>query len=139
MKRFNLQLNPALVSKSHELERLTSLLSGELPRETSGHYHVAGIDDSALIIITDSPVWTTRLRQLGPAIINILAERAGKSVQHVRIISRRGAIKSPYQANPTVDRVLSEKSGQLLSQTAEYIHDNELKNALLKLSGRSDK
>lgn len=139
MKRFNLQLNPALVSKSHELERLTSLLSGELPRETSGHYHVAGIDDSTLIIITDSPVWTTRLRQLGPAIINILAERAGKSVQHVRIISRRGAIKSPYQANPTVERVLSEESGQLLSQTAEYIHDDELKNALLKLSGRSDK
>lgn len=139
MKRIDFQLNPALVSKSHELERLTSLLSGELPRETSGHYHVAGIDDSTLVIITDSPVWTTRLRQLGPAIINILAEQAEKSVQHVRIISRRGAIKSPYQGNPVVNRVLSEDSGQLLSQTAEYIQDTELKNALLKLSGHSDK
>lgn len=139
MKRFDLQLNPSLVSKSDELERLTSLLSGELPRETGGHYHVAGIHDSTLVIITDSPVWTTRLRQLGPAIINILAEQAEKSIQHVRIISRRGAIKSPYQANPIVDRVLSEESGQLLSQTAEYIQDNELKNALLKLSGRSNK
>lgn len=139
MKLFNLQLNPALVSKSHDLERLTALLNGELPRETSGHYHVAGIDNSTLVIITDSPVWTTRLRQLGPSIIEILAERAAKNVNHVRIVSRRGSIKTPYQPNQTVNRILSAKSGQHLSQTAEYIQDNELKNALLKLSERVNK
>ena len=139
MKLFSHQLSPALVSKSHKLEQLTSILTGELPPETSGHYHVAGIDNSTLIIITDSPVWTTRLRQLGPLIIQALTNKTGKDLQHVRIVSRHGSIKAPHHADLTINRVLSKKSGEQVAQAAEYIEDQELKEALLKLSKRSEK
>ena len=136
MKLFRQQLNPALISKSRELEQLTSILSSELPPETSGHYHVTGLDNSTLVIITDSPVWTTKLRQLGPSIIQTLTEKTGKNLQHVRIISRHGPIKAPYQANQAVNRTLSKKSAQQVAQTAKYIRDKGLKEALLKLSKR---
>ncbi len=139
MKPFNHQLDPALVSKSHQLDQLTSLISSELPPETDGHYHVAGIDNSTLVIITDSPVWTTRLRQLGPAIIQALSGKTGKQFQHVRIVSRHGSIKAPEQPDHTVNRVLSEKSGQQIAQSAEHIKDEDLREALIKFSKRSKK
>ena len=140
MKLFSQQLNPALTSKSHQLEQLTLILNSELPAETSGHYHVTGTDNSTLVIITDSPVWTTRLRQLGPSIIQIInKETENKDFQHVRINSRHGSIKAPYHAPLTINRVFSEKSGQQVAQTAEHIRDKELKEALLKLSKRGKK
>ena len=139
MKLFNSQLNPILLAKSHQLEQLTSILNGELPPETSGHYHVAGIDNSTLVVITDSPVWTTRLRQLGPMIIEALSNRTGTKLQHIRIVSRHGSIKAPAQTSQTINRVLSEQSGQQVAQTARHIKDEDLKKALLKLSKRSQK
>lgn len=139
MKPFNSQLNPALVLKSRQLERLTSILNGVLPPETAGHYHVAGIDSSTLIIITGSPVWTTRLRQLGPMILEALSNEVENELQHVRIVSRHGSIKAPAQIHQPVNRILSEQSGQSVAQAAEYIEDKELKKALLKLSKRSEK
>jgi hypothetical protein len=138
MKLFS-HLNPALVSKSYQLEQLTSILNGELPPETSGHYHVAGIDNSTLVIITDSPVWTTRLRQLGPMIIEALSNKTGKRLQHIRISSRHGPIKAPEQTQNTIHRVLSERSGQQVAQAAEHIKNKALKEALIKLSKRSKK
>lgn len=139
MKTFSQQLNPALISKAHRLEQLTLILNSELPPETCGHYHVTGLDNSTLAIITDSPVWTTRLRQLGPSIIQIVTNQTTNDLQHVQITSRHGSIKAPYQAGQTVNRVLSKQSGQQVAQTAEYIKDKELKVALLKLSKRGTK
>ncbi|MDH5387325.1 MAG: DUF721 domain-containing protein [Gammaproteobacteria bacterium] len=139
MKLFSQQLNPALIAKSHHMDQLTSILNSELPPETSGHYHVANVDNSTLVIITDSPVWTTRLRQLGPLIIQILTNNTARKLQHVRIVSRHGPIKAPFIANPLINRVLSEKSAQQVAQASEYIKDKELKEALLKLSKRGKK
>ena len=137
MEHFKDQLNPAIISKARHLEQLTMILNGILPPETSGHYHVTGFDNSTLVIITDSPVWTTRLRQLGPSIIEALSDRTGGKLQHVRIVSRHGSIKAPMQSSTTIERELSEASGQQLVQTAEHVKDEELKQALLKFSKRS--
>ena len=139
MRSLKQQLNPNLVVKAQHLERLTSILSGELPSEACGHYHVAGIDNSTLVIITDSPVWTARLRQLGPSIIKTLSNEVKSGFQHVRIISRHGSIIAPKQTKPIIKRVLSEQSSQQLAQTAEYIKDEDLKEALLKFSKRGEK
>ena len=139
MKLFNQKLNPALISKSNQLEQLTSILNSELPAETGGHYHVAGVDNSTLVIITDSPVWATRLRQLGPLIIQTANNKTNKEFQHVRIISRHGSIKAPNLDNQTINRVLSNKSAEQIAQTAAHIEDKELKQALLKFSKRGKK
>lgn len=140
MKLLSHQLNPNLVSTAHQLDQLTSVLRGELPSETEGHYHVAGIKDNTLVIITDSPLWNTKLRQLGPAIIQTLSDnKIGKTLQHVRVISRHGPIKALKQTSQTVNRVLSEGSGQQVAQAAKYIKNDDLRKALLKLSTRSKK
>lgn len=139
MEHFNSQLNPALVSKAHYLKELTMVLNGILPPETCGHYHVANIDNSTLVVITDSPVWTTRLRQLAPMIIETLSNAPEKRFQHVRIISRHGSITAPAQVRPTINRIFSEAAAQQMAQTAKHIKDDELKSALLKFSKRSKK
>lgn len=139
MKPFNRQLNPALLSKSQQLAQLTSILSGDLPAETSGHYHVAGADHSTLVIITDSPVWTTRLRQLAPSIIEILSSKVKGGIQHIRITSRHGSINAPKQRLDAIERVLSEQSAQQVAQTAAHIKNKDLKAAMLKLAERGKK
>lgn len=136
MKHIDHQLNHALVSKARHLEQLTALLDAQLPHETSGHYHVAAIDKSTLTIVTDSPVWASRLRQLGPDIIRMISEQSGKQVQHVKIISRHGSIRAPLEPRPAVDREMSETASQQLAQSASHIEDEALSEALLKLSRR---
>ncbi|MCW8831497.1 MAG: DUF721 domain-containing protein [Gammaproteobacteria bacterium] len=139
MEHFKDQLNPAIVSKAHSLEQLTTTLNGILPPETCRHYHVTGFNNSTLVIITDSPVWTTRLRQLGPSIIAALSDIIGEKLQHVRIVTRHGSIKAPVQSSPMIERELSKASGKQLAQTAEYVKDEALKEALLKFSQRGRK
>lgn len=139
MKPFNRQLNPALLSKSQQLAQLTSILSGELSAETSGHYHVAGVDNNTLVIITDSPVWATRLRQLAPNIIEILSDKVKGGLQHIRITSRHGSISAPKLHSDTIERVLSEQSAQQVAQTAKHIQNKALKAAMLKLAKRGKK
>ncbi len=136
MKIISQQLNSDLISKSLQLERFTSILKGELPAETSGHYHVADVDNSTLVIVTDSPVWTARLRQLGPSIIQLLSDEIKTGLQHVRIISRHGSITAPQRPKVQIKRVLSKKSAHQVATAAKYIKDQKLKAALLKLSQR---
>ncbi len=109
------------------------LLRNELPPECDGHYHAAAIHDSTLVIVTDSPVWTTRLRQLGPQILQLLKNQIPQKLQHVRIISRHGPAVSNHEP-PVVKHELSRKSSQHIAQTATYIKHKPLQDALLKMS-----
>lgn len=131
MKKLNNALNPGLLGQTRKLEHLTMLLSNSLPPECYGHYHVAATHGSTLVIVTDSPVWTTRLRQLGPLIIQTMQGSVPQKLQHVRIISRHGPVVSNYQP-PVVKHELSQQSSNHIAQTAEYIKDKPLKEALLK-------
>jgi len=131
MKQFKNQLDTAILTKTRQLAYLTALMRKELPPETHEHYHVASIREKTLYIVTDSPVWTTRLRQLAPQILQITQIRS--QCQHVHISSRlQPAANVPKPA--TVMRQLSEKSSQLIRQTSSYIEDENLKKALLKMS-----
>ena len=150
MRPINIHLDSKLTAQTRKLEQMTMLLKNNLPPECDGHYHVASIRDDTVVVITDSPVWTTRLRQLSPLILQILADHmanplahsATHSVQpnsiqqrlrHVRIVSRYGPIPDHHQ--PTaVKRTISQQSRHQIAQTASYIGNKKLKNALLKIS-----
>jgi len=54
------------------LSKYSVLLRKILPPECLNHVEVANIRNQNLILITDSPVWTTRLRQLSPQILQFL-------------------------------------------------------------------
>jgi hypothetical protein len=133
---FNSRLDASLKKRAQELRRLTSLLRSELPAESDGHYHVANIHDRTLVIMTDSPVWTTRLRQLGPRILTILQNSGRKNLLHIRVFSRpaQSPVAKPPQTVKTKPRQISRQSSQLLNQTASFIGDDGLRAALLKLA-----
>jgi hypothetical protein len=112
------------------------VLRGELPPESDGHYHVANIHDRTLVIMTDSPVWTTRLRQLGPRILTILQNSGRKNLLHIRVFSRpaRSPVARPPESVKTKPKHISLQSSRLLNQAASTIADEGLREALLKLA-----
>ena len=136
MDSFKSRLDHSLIKRARELEWLTSLIRSELPPECDGHYHVANIRNRTLVIITDSPVWTTRLRQLGPRILNVLQNNGRKNLLHIQVFSRpaqSSVTRAPETTKPG-PRQLSLQSSQLLNQTASFIEDEGLRDALLKLA-----
>ena len=136
MDSFNSRLDDSLRKRAQELMRLTSMLRGELPPESDGHYHVANIHDRTVVIMTDSPVWTTRLRQLGPRILTILQNNGRKNLLHIRVFSRpaQSPVAKPPDPVKTKPRQISRQSSRLLSQAASSIGDDGLREALLKLA-----
>lgn len=138
MKLLGSILDPALLARSKRYEHLTLLLRQHLPPECDSHYAVTNIRQQELVIMADSPVWATRLRQLAPQIL-ALARQQQPQLQHVQIKSRlpsssvaRRAASAPVPAQ--VKRQLSEQASQQISSAAASISDQGLKNALLKLA-----
>ena len=136
MDSFNSRLDASLRKRAQELRRLTSVLRGELPAESDGHYHVANIHERTLVIMTDSPVWTTRLRQLGPRILTIMQHSGRKNLLHIRVFSRpaQSPVARPPDSVKTKPKQISRQSSQLLNQAASCIGDDGLREALLKLA-----
>jgi hypothetical protein len=112
------------------------MLRSELPPESDGHYHVANIQNRTVVIMTDSPVWTTRLRQLGPRILTILHNSGRKNLLHIRVFSRpaQSPVAKPPDPVKTKPRQISRQSSRLLNQAASSIGDDGLREALLKLA-----
>jgi len=137
----NSRLDDSLRKRAQELRRLTSLLRSELPPESDGHYHVANIHDRTVVLMTDSPVWTTRLRQLGPNILTILHNGGRKHLLHIRVFSRPSQTveNKPSQPVKKQARLISRQSSQLIHQAASYIADDGLRDALLKLANHTSK
>ncbi len=133
---FNTRLDDSLKKRAQELRRLTSLLRSELPPESDGHYHVANIQNGTLVIMTDSPVWTTRLRQLGPNILTVLQNSGKKNLMHIRVFSRpaQSVTTRPPASVKTRPEPISRQSSELITQTASFIDDDGLRNALLRLA-----
>lgn len=136
MDPFDSRLDDTLRKRTGELRWLTSLLRSELPPECDGHFHVANIHGNTLVIMTDSPVWTTRIRQLGPRILANMQNSGRKNLLHIRVFSRPGqsaTVKPPAPAK-TRHEPISAQSTRLITQTAAFINDDGLRDALLKLA-----
>jgi hypothetical protein len=138
MKTLGSQLDPALLARSRRYEKLTLLLRQHLPPECDNHYAVTSIRQQELVIMADSPVWATRLRQLAPQILDLI-KRELSQVQHVQIKSRIATAARPATATSSVaatpvKRQLSQRASQQIRSAAACISDEALKTALLKLA-----
>ena len=162
MKSFNEQINPKFIHKAKKLCKVTKFLQNILPVECHGHFQVGNFRQQILILISDSPVWTTRLRQLSPQILKYIHENSdsffdcldipgsGKSgdvaagsvntqiVHHIQITTRYSNRQhSPQKRvakNFTGRRELSQQSAKLLAQSADSIKHEKLKASLQKLA-----
>lgn len=133
MDTFSHQLDPKIRQTAKKLSKYTWLLKNALPPECMGHFNVANILNKTIVIVADSPVWTTRLRQLGPTILEAMKKQSPEALHHVKIITRHGPKVDKHDPHIT-KRELSAEAGQLIEQTASYLNDEQLSDALLKLS-----
>ena len=153
MKPINEQISPQFVNQAKKLAKYTRLLRNILPVECHSHVQVANIRNQNLMLITDSPVWTTRLRQLSPQILQYIRDsslNANKAsddfsgdnlsadvIHHVQI-STRYQVSGDSPTSPQIKNrpkpKISEKTAELLSQSANSIENQQLKTALLKLA-----
>jgi hypothetical protein len=153
MKSINEQINPKFVIQAKKLAKYTQLLHKILPVECHNHVEVANIRDQNLMLITDSPVWTTRLRQLSPQILQFIrthtpdneasdnnANRA-QIIHHIQISTRyHGSNGKELQTLNKKNRhkmQISEKTATMLAQSADSISHPQLKSALLKIASHA--
>jgi len=151
MKPLNQQISSKLLAHASKLSQYTQLLQKILPVECRKHVAVANIRNQNLMLITDSPVWTTRLRQLSPQILQFIRESSVNTgngetpqlIHHVQISTRYSAA-SANQADNRQQKIASErkkrrpkistKTAERLSQSANSIEYAPLKAALLSLA-----
>jgi hypothetical protein len=141
MRSLGSLLDPKLVARSTRYEKLTLLLRQQLPPECDGHYAVASIANLQLIIVADSPVWATRLRQLAPLILQLVTQQESE-IQHIQVKTRMTSpppAPAPTRKNSPEGRTLSQQASDQLVSAASCISDEPLKNALLKLSRHTRK
>ncbi len=134
MQAFSAKLDPRLRQQARRLQQLSALLQRRLPAECLGHFHVAAIRNHTLHIITDSPVWTTRLRQLAGDIVDIVQNNPVAPVRHVQISSRIHYQPVRPPARPVVQRHMSQRSREHILQAAAGIGDPALREALGRLA-----
>lgn len=133
MESFSSLINRDLGKKTRELARLTQILRACLPQNCQQHVSVAGIRDQQLILITDSPVWVSRLRMYTQHMLDMLAQHSQTRISQIRI--KQSPPRMPMKKEkPKKFRRLSDNTSTMIAQTADTIADPELQQALYKLS-----
>jgi len=132
MDNISAKLSLKFRKKAQELSRLNQAVKISLPLDCHSHMEIADIRDKQLIILTDSPVWQTRLRMYSQTILEALHQHAGIKLNRVTL--RLAPKKRIIEDAPPVYRTLSESNSKLIEQTANCISDPSLQAALLRLS-----
>lgn len=137
MKSIANLINPRLLGKASQLDSLTRLIRSCLPAECQDHVSVADIRDRQLILVTDSPVWSSRLRLFQNNILEMLKTHANLELGQIRI--KQTYPKKQAETPVFNHRHLAEHSAKLVKQMADSVDDPELRQALSKLAKNTAK
>jgi len=135
MHNISEKLSQRFKKKALELSRLNHAVKISLPVDCHNHMQVADIRDNQLVILTDSPVWQTRLRMYSQTILEALHQHAGIKLNRVTL--RLTPEKRVTKEAPPIFRTLSESNAKLIAQTANSVSDPDLQAALLRLSQKT--
>lgn len=127
----------ALLQQSQRLLRLTHTVQQYLPEPLNRHCLVANTQDDVLILITDSPVWSSRLRFHAPTLLRELQRRHALPFKSVRV-----KVNPPEPARQAVINErphLSIATATLLNEVASTLDDAGLSAALRRLARHSKK
>jgi hypothetical protein len=126
-----------LLDRAVALDGINQRMLRNLPSPLNEHVCFANVREDTAIIMADSGTWLTRIRYLGPEILQFLRQEPG--------LARLKKIQFKIQPlthtpEPSVVRPqLSENAAELLMSTAKVIDDPKLKAALHNLSRRHQK
>ena len=119
----------SLYAQSQDLRTIQQIVDGVLDVETS----VASLKNNDLTLLTAKSTQATQIRYRQRNIISALRRR-GLEVSSLKIkVQPIFAAKKPEDS----ERYLTPQNASQLQQTAAYIEDEALKNALIKLSKRT--
>jgi hypothetical protein len=124
----------ALLAQLARKERLAERVRARLPADLAGQCRQVSLDDACLILVTTSPVWSTRLRFLLPQIIADL-NADGLSVHRGDIRVAPLAL-AEVKTSGRVLPALSPRASECLRQAAEAVSDPALAAGLRRLASR---
>lgn len=138
MKRFSqfIQRTGSLDRLQHSarvLAKVEKAVRHALPVEAAGHLTGCALRADALVVFADSAGWASQLRYLESAILKAARSACGPGVQRVSI----KVLPVPASAGKPPAPELTENSRRLLEQTASGIRDNDLAEALRRLSSNA--
>ncbi len=128
-----------LLQHNQYLDYLSKRLLTYLPTEFSNKISVLGFSKKAsknkqqsLIILADSPAWASKLRFYIPTLKRSL--RAEPQFNLLSKIVIRTVSSDSTQKKDTPKPLYSQKSASIIHDSAQYIDDAELKEALIRLA-----
>lgn len=123
----------SLLERSQYLSQLTQALRENLDEQLAEHITVANLREQTAIITTDTPAWLTQLRYQAPTILRLLQGFPGlKNLQKVQFKIQPAS--NPPPTGPSRRASLSAASAQFLQSAALSTEDDELAEALYRLS-----
>jgi hypothetical protein len=120
-----------IIHHSDLLRRLAVTVSGALPDPLRMHCRVANLKGNLLVIQTDSPTWSVRLRYHIPVLLDHLRRAELPGLGHIRI---RVKPPEPPPVAPRARPRITRRTAELLRSAAAATSDSELGAALLRLS-----
>ena len=127
-----------LLKQARWIKRLDNALQEVLPEALKSHCQTGNIRGSDLILITDAPVWSTRLRYLAPTFLKHLNQRFSLNLLQIKVKIRQP--DSDPQPPPAPHRAaLSAQTAQHLTQLADSLKDDALGAALRRLATRRNR
>lgn len=135
MENISEKLQQRILRKALELQKIGQAIKASLPLDCHTHLDVVGVRENALILLTDSPVWQTRLRMFSQTILEALHQHAGITLTRVKI--KLAPAKRVIEPTSPPKRTLSKDSAKMINQTANCISDPALRQAMLHLSKKA--
>ena len=125
------QLN-TIQQRAAGIDRLAHQVRACIPSSLRPHCTGVSLQGDCLVIFTDSPAWSARLRYLAPELLQELGQ-PGNSLRNVRIrVLPPAAVETPAAAPRKAH--MSQAGAETLERTARSIGDAPLSAAFLRLS-----
>jgi hypothetical protein len=119
-----------LIERAQWLDRLDGDLRQNLPAAVAEHCRLANVDRDKLVFQVSAPVWKSRLRLHGDALLGAAAA-AGLSV---RALVVKVVAPAPMSPGDVAAKPLSQAVRDSLRATAQSVDDPGLRAQLLKLA-----
>lgn len=126
-----------IIKRSKELQKLSAALKNMVDEPLCKHIYVANIRDTTLIIGTDSAIWHTRIKYLGPMILEQMQQLPGlENLQRIEFRIQplvpqltSGVNKKDLRVNAaTAPQNIAESTGHNLQQAMQNIGNKREKN-----------
>jgi hypothetical protein len=119
-----------LIERAQWLDRIDGELRQNLPAAVAEHCRLANVDRDKLVFQVSAPVWKSRLRLHGDALLGAAAA-AGLPV---RTLVVKVVAPAPISPGNAAAKPLSQAVRESLRSTAQSVEDPGLRAQLLKLA-----